>query len=78
MVVKREREKTVMKMMITKNNKDSKFDSKRQKKGRKGSQKKGNMNKGNMNKGGKSNDNAAKSEPKKKSGLSDDVKRSLV
>lgn len=58
-----------------KNNKDSKFDSKRQKKGRKGSQKKGNMNKGNMNKGGKSNDNAAKSEPKKKSGLSDDVKK---
>lgn len=52
------------------------FGNKKQKKGRKGSQKKGNMNKGNFNKGAKSNDNStAKSEPKKKSGLSDDVKK---
>ena len=78
MVVKREREKTVMKMMITKTIKIQNLIQRDKKKGRKGSQKKGNMNKGNMNKGGKSNDNAAKSEPKKKSGLSDDVKRSLV
>ncbi|RCK56292.1 Nucleolar protein 4 [Candida viswanathii] len=51
--------------------KGGKSGNKKQKKGRKGSQKKGNMNKGAKSSG----DSAAKSEPKNKSGLSDDVKK---